>query len=97
MESKEGPGGVTMTVRVDPMELMAEHLSTLREYARRVLVRNTPLTMAEEKDRAVRMEEYRAVGASFDLTDAEMVEHLYRGLLRPQRGCDCPTCRSRSA
>ena len=86
-----------MTTLVDPKRLMAEHLSTLREYAKRVLVQDDALNSAEDADRASRMREYLAVGASFQLTRSEMVDHLYKGLLGPKRGCDCPTCRNRVA
>ena len=33
-----------MTTLVDPKQLMAEHLSTLREYAKRALVQDDPLS-----------------------------------------------------
>ena len=65
-----------MTLAADPKQLMAEHLSTLRQYAKRLLVQDDPLSSAEDADRASRMREYLAVGASFQLTEHEMVDHL---------------------
>lgn len=86
-----------MTTLMDPRDMMADHVSTLREYAGRVVVHRASLTSEEEADRAGRMREYRAIGSSFGLTDREMVGQIYRGLFRSKRGCDCPSCKARPA
>ena len=86
-----------MTTLADPKDLLAEHTSALTAYAERVFGRHAPLTSVEEADRARRMREYFEIGGSFRLTESEMVVGLYRGLLGPERGCDCTTCQSRRA
>ena len=82
----------------DPREVVAEHVDALRDYAKRVIVRSGSLSVDEDGDRSSRLDEFFAVGSSFDLTECEMVVQLYRGVLSGQRrlGCDCPTCRHRA-
>lgn len=82
----------------DPREVVAEHVDALRHYAKRVIVRSGSLSVDEDGDRSSRLDEFFAVGSSFDLTEREMVVQLYRGVLSEPRklGCDCPTCRARS-
>jgi hypothetical protein len=85
---------------VDPKALVVEHVATLREYAKRVLLRQGSLTPLEEDDRASRLREFLAIGSSFKLTHREMVVLLFRGLMGPKPGmpsCGCPTCRERQA
>ena len=79
----------------DPKRVWAEHLAILRGYARRILLQDGFLTPSEEADRAKRIRELVAISHSFRLTGQEMVAQLYKGLLTPKRGCDCPTCRTR--
>ncbi|MBM3934065.1 MAG: hypothetical protein FJ319_07155 [SAR202 cluster bacterium] len=79
----------------DLKELVAEHLSVVRAYARRVMLRNDSLTDAEEADKTRRMKELLAIGNCFKLTEYELVGQVYRDTLRPKRGCGCPTCRTR--
>ncbi len=82
----------------NPKEVVAEHVEALRDYAKRVIVRSGSLSVDEDVDRSSRLDEFFAVGSSFDLTEREMVFELYRGILsEPQRlGCDCATCRHRT-
>lgn len=81
----------------DPKEVVAAHVEALRDYAKRVIVLTGSLSVDEDADRSSRLQEFFAVGSSFDLTEREMVVQVYRGLLREPRrlGCDCPTCRHR--
>ncbi|MDA1349764.1 MAG: hypothetical protein O3A47_13010 [Chloroflexi bacterium] len=81
----------------DPRELMAEHLDVLRDYAKRVVVSSDVLAVSEEEDKNQRMGEYLAIGESFDLTYSEMVGQIFKGLHKAQKGCGCPTCRSRAS
>ena len=74
--------------------MVAEHVDALRDYAERVIVRGGSLGVDEDMDRSSRLDEFFAVGSSFDLTEREMVVQLL-GELRRLR-CDCPTCRHRA-
>ena len=78
---------------VDSRELMAEHQSALREYATRVVLRGETLAPHEEEDKARRMEEFRAIASSFELTGSDLVGMVFNGVLRERRGCGCPLCR----
>lgn len=62
----------------DRIEQFFHHLAILKEYARRVIVTENPLTPDEEQDRAERIQEFLNIGYSFDLTEKEMVTILYR-------------------
>ena len=83
-------------ISVNPQELMSQHQTALRAYAKRVMVRGDDLTPAEDDDRARRMQEYLAVGSSLNLTRKEMVAVIFRGMFAVKRGCGCPTCRERA-
>ena len=74
----------SMSVAVDPKNLMNEHLATLRRHGRQALVEGQPLSTLEEVDRASRMEEFFALGSSFRLTEKEMVILLYKDLFFPR-------------
>ena len=76
-------------------ELVAEHLTTLKEYAKRVMLHDQPLTAAEQADKAKRMREFLAIGSSFRLTEHEMVGLLFKDLLSPRLRCGCYICRVR--
>ena len=72
-----------------------KELSALRDYASRVFLQDLPLGAPEEIERAGLVEEYRAIGGSFGITERELVVELYRGLLTGRGRCGCPTCRDR--
>ncbi len=48
----------------DPTELLVQHLTTLRGYARRVLVDEEELFHHEEQDKHSRMREFIAIASS---------------------------------
>ena len=79
----------------DRKESIAQDLSVLREYARRAIIHDEELTLGEAEDLARRMQEFLAVGSSFQLTYKEMVLLIFRGSQPPERECGCPSCRSR--
>ena len=81
----------------DRRGLRAEHLEVLREYATLVLLRNRPLTMKEDVDRAARLREFLPIGRSFKLTERELIVLLFRDMLGPRMSCGCPTCRRRTS
>ena len=82
-------------VLADPKELFTEHLSSLRAYARKVMLREEELTVTEEYGKSDRMREFLAIGETFKLTEKELVASIYKGLFAVKRGCDCPICRTR--
>ena len=86
---------MTNLVITDPKESIARHLSVLREYAGRAVVHGEKLAPSEAADQAWRMEEFLAVGSSFNLTFKEMVLQIYNGLDAEKRDCGCHSCRSR--
>ena len=88
---------MTNLVITDPKESIAQDLSVLREYARRAVVHGGELAPSEAADQARRMEEFLAVGSSFDLTYKEMVLQIYNEVDPEKRECGCPSCRSRSS
>ena len=79
-----------------PKETVARHLTALREYVRRVIIRGESLAPQEEDDRVHRMQEYLAVSSSFNVTQKEMVALLYKGFFAGERGCGCHACRART-
>ena len=74
---------------------MGEDLSALRDYASRVFLQDLPLSAPEDAERAALVEEYRAIGGSFRITERELVVQLYRGVLTDRGRCGYPTCRDR--
>jgi len=66
----------------NPTEIMAEHLSVLRAYAKRVLLEGEDLVTHEEQDKAGRLEEFLAIANSYKCTDREIVGLLYKGFLK---------------
>ena len=66
----------------NPTKIIAEHLSTLREYVRRALMQGEPLTLPEEEDKARRMEEFVALTTCYKCTSKEQVGLLYKELLK---------------
>ena len=60
------------------IEQFFNHLATLKEYAKRVVISDGDLSKAEEEDRLARIRKYIEIGDSFDLTQKEMVTILYR-------------------
>ena len=62
-----------------PKEQMADLLSTLRSYAKRVLVQGDPLSLSEEQDKSSRMNQFFQMGAEFRCTEKEMVVLVYEG------------------
>ena len=88
---------MTTVLADNPKFELAEHIGTLRRYAKQVLVHDNPLNASEDADRAARVRELMGIGSSFKLTGREIVGLIYAGLLRGKRGCDCPPCRARAA
>ena len=66
---------------VGPTELMAQHLTSLRAYARLVLVSGDELFTHEEKDKSFRMREFIDIGTSYKCTQKEMVGLIFKGIL----------------
>ncbi|MCI0794030.1 MAG: hypothetical protein J4O03_11255 [Chloroflexi bacterium] len=85
---------MTNLVITDPKESITRDLSVLREYAGRAVVHGEELAPSEAADQAWRMEEFLAVGRSFNLTFKEMVLQIYNGLDSEKRDCGCHSCRS---
>ena len=81
----------------DPRETVAQHLEALHGYARKSLVHGERLTEGEQADKAVRLEELMAVGTSFKLTQSEMTNLIFRGMLRDRLRCGCPSCSARES
>ena len=87
---------MTYLILADPKKTMAQHQTTLRHYAKRVVLQGEILSPQEEHARMQQMREYMAIGHSFGLTPKEFVAVLYRGLFVSRRGCGCPNCRARA-
>ena len=83
------------TLTREPKVLFQRHLETLRECAQTIFKHSKVLSPREDDDRAEKVREYWALGASFGLTEKEIVELVYKGLFIVEPGCDCPTCRER--
>ena len=83
----------TLTLQ-EPKELMAEHREALTVYARRVF-KGEALTAAEEADRARRVEEFFAVGATLGCTGRELTAVLFNELFQTRQTCVCFNCRTR--
>lgn len=78
-------------------KLLDEHLAVLQEYARRSLLHGEVLSAQEDEDRIVRLGESMAIGASFKLTDAELVALVLGDTYQRKANCGCFTCRGRRA
>ncbi len=87
---------MTSVTSADPKEIMARQLSILREYACKAVLHGNSLAPDEEASRADHMQEFLATGESFGLAEKEMVNLIYRGLLRNRRGCGCHSCCTRT-
>ena len=85
---------MTNLIITDPKESITQDLSVLRGYAGRSVVHGEELAPTEAADKARRMEEFLAVGSSFNLTFKEMVLQIYNGLDSEKRDCGCHSCRS---
>ena len=83
------------SIEVEPMDLMAEHLAALRSNVRKVFFQHETLSPEEELDRARRMEQFLAMGRSFNLEEREMIALMLREAFAVRRGCGCPGCRAR--
>ena len=57
---------------------MFQHLVSLREYAKRVLLHEESLNPWQEADKTRRMQEFVAIARSFQLTDRDIVILLCR-------------------
>ena len=71
---------MSSSTSTDRIEQFFHHLAILKEYDKRVIVSENPLTPDEEQDRSERIQEFLNIGYSFDLTEKEMVTILYREL-----------------
>ena len=72
--------------------IRSSHLATLRSYAKRVLLEKDFLSPDEESDKELRLREFSAIGISFEMTDKEVAELLYKGLFESHEDCHCPRC-----
>jgi regulatory protein YycI of two-component signal transduction system YycFG len=79
----------------DPRDTVAEHLKALKAYVKKNLVHGEELTEAEKADKSTRLVEFVAIGDSFRLTEKEMVQLIFRDMLREPKQCGCPSCRAR--
>ena len=86
---------MTSLAIIESKDCMDYHLSALKTYAQRVVVHEEELSPVESYDQAYRMEEFLAVGCSFNLTYKEMVRLLFGELFEAKRECGCHSCRSR--
>lgn len=78
-------------------DLVTEHLEVLRHYARKSLVEGQKLSRLEKVDKTIRLDHFRTIGRSFQLTGSEMTRLIFKGLFRGPRFCGCPTCQARRA
>jgi hypothetical protein len=69
---------VSASTSTDRIEKFFHHLASLKTYAKRVVVEGDQLSKDEETDHAARMAEFLDIGASFDLSEKEMIGILYR-------------------
>ena len=88
---------MTSLIVADPKDVMPEHLTSLRNYARRVSIQGEILTAIEEEDKERRLQEFLAVGSSVKLTGSEMAALVYKGFFVAKRRCGCPSCRTRES
>jgi hypothetical protein len=73
---------MVVATSADPKELMALHLSALRDYATRILVNRDILTPGEDEDRNLRMRQFLEMITFYQCTEKEAVSLLYRGFFR---------------
>ena len=73
----------------DSNQLISEHQTVLREYAKRAILGGESLPYDDQKDKRARMGEFLAIGNAFGLTCRDMVGQLYRGLLCPVSDDSC--------
>lgn len=71
---------MSASTSTDRIEQFFHHLAVLKNYARRVIVGGDALSPREEVDRVNRVQQFLAIGFSFDLTEKEIVTILYREL-----------------
>ena len=76
---------MTTTLSNSPRQLMAQHLTALSAYAKRVLVKGEMLAPYEDTDKRRRFQEYLAIGTAFGCTKRELVGQLYSGVLVTSR------------
>ena len=73
---------MTTSVQAEPAAIMAEHMTTLREYVRMVLSQDQSLDSSQEHDKERRRQEFLAIGSSFGCTPKELVVLLYKGMIK---------------
>ena len=88
---------MAVTISKDPRDAVAQHLEALHGYARKSLIHGEKLTEVEHADKAARMEELMAVGTTFKLTQSEITNLIFRGMLRDKLRCGCPSCSARGS
>ena len=86
---------MTIAASAKPKDVVADHLSVLRSYARKMASEGEPLSVGEDADRAARVEEFMAIGLAYRCTPKELVSLLYADVFRTRRGCDCYSCKRR--
>ncbi len=70
---------MSLATLANPTQIIAQHLSTLREYAGRVLVQGETLTLDEVEDKARRVVEFVALVTCYKCIATEQVSILYKG------------------
>ncbi len=75
-------------------EVVSEHLETLREYARRVILNGDALGPGEELDKDFVFQRFAELGGSCRMTEREMVSLMLRGVLNESPPCWCSQCRA---
>ena len=72
---------MAVVVAAHPKELMAQHLETLRDYAKISLQNSGSLTSSEEDDRDERIRELFTMAEVLGLTRRDVVWMLFRQIL----------------
>lgn len=76
-------------------EIMAQQLTVLREYARKIVLHDGSLMPEDAANQVASMRHFLAAGQSFDLTYNEMVHLLLDELFQKKSECGCHSCKTR--
>ena len=87
---------LTLTEPSIAKEIIAQQLTTLREYASKIVLNDGHLTLGEAADQVARMRQFLAAGQSFDLTHKEMVRLLLEELFQKKPECGCHSCKTKN-
>ena len=87
---------LTLTESLGTRETMAQQLTTLREYASKMVLHDGGLTAGEAADQVASMRQFLLAGQSFDLTHKEMVHLLLDELFQKKPECGCHSCKTKA-